>query len=243
MNRHCIDESRVDEVLRSPLESPERRHCDECPRCLALLDSYLEFTTDPASREAAFLAEADLASAREALRQFTRERLDLAREAAVANPAPLPVRPTPRSGMEMEERGMLSRLIDFFRSPVRMTAAAAFAVVLVAAFWMRPPTDTLRGPGSGQEEAGPRITTRAPQILSGGVEYGWDAWPGASGYDFHLLDRQLQVVARYNAGIETRFMLSNLSREEASTAVYWQIAARTPTGAKVTSRLGDLPQP
>lgn len=243
MNRPCIDESRIDEVVRSPLGSPERRHCDECPRCRALLDSYLEFTTDPASREAAFLAEADLSSAREALRQFTRERLDLAPEVAVASPAPLPSRPAPRSNVPQTERGMLSRLIDFFRSPVRMTAAAAFAVVLIAAFWMRPPTDTLRGPGSEQEEVGPRITTHAPQVLSGGVEYGWEAWPGASGYDFYLLDRQLQVVARHDAGIETRFMLSNLSREEAPTATYWQIAARTPTGAKVTSRLGDLPQP
>lgn len=237
--QHCIDESRIDAVLRSSEDSAERRHAKDCPRCHALLDSYFEFMMEPASRDAAFQADADLAGARERLQRFARERLPLTEPTLSATDTPRRATVSASSARSAPE-GFFDRFLSLFRSPVRLAALAACAVLVFAILRVGGPDDGVRGPDD-RDPHETRLEVRPARLVQAGVEFAWTPWEGATGYDLILIDRQLQVVRRIDTGGETKYILSGADRAAAGHADYWQVSARGASGSLMTSRLEELP--
>jgi hypothetical protein len=181
----CIPLDELERVASLPPGDPLRRHVAECPRCSALVDSYMLFASPGDAADAPHVAAAD-----------ARLAAFLEREIGAA-PAPAPrpaVAPAPGRGPSWFER-------------LTLRPAFALAAVAALALWPRgdsgPPVDALRG-----GPAAAALEVRAARLDDAGLSVEWNTVGGADAYEVRVYAADLSELARLNANGDTVLAVS-----------------------------------
>jgi hypothetical protein len=209
MTDHCVDVEEIEELLALSDDDPRRRHLDECPRCNAILTSYLAFLeADDAAGAAPADAESRLAGFLETVTGHS------------------PARPTETvPGND----GFISKLTRaLFLRPV--WAAAAMVVVTAGVLWWSPWSQqerVLRDAPQGVPGTGTPLDLHTPQIQPGGVVLlTWEPLEGADAYQVRLYGEDLAEIVRFQPTGEPSLSVDrSMLPEDTPAVVLWRVAA------------------
>ena len=209
MTNHCVDVEQIEGLLALSDDDPRRRHLDECPRCKAVLTSYLAFIeANTAAGADPDAAEARLAGYLETVTGFS---------------------PSRRAETVAGNDGFVSKLTRaLFLRPA--WAAAALVVVAAGILWWSPwsqPERVLRDTPQGVPGAGIPLDLHAPQIQPGNfILLTWEPLEGAEEYQVRLYGEDLAEIVRFQPTEAPSLSLDRSKLpEETPAVVLWRVAA------------------
>jgi hypothetical protein len=219
VSHRCLTPEELEGARNLAPGDARRREIEECPRCRALLESYVEFLDDRSVPEGIDVAAAS-------------ERLSGLFEAEVGDDSPAPPLRAPHRGVALPPRTARSWTAWLSGARVGWAVAAAL-VVAIGLYWGRALApmggeDALR---SGPDSTGTAVVrpgSLETRIVDVGIELRWTSVPDADAYRVILLGDDLSQIAALGPLADTVLVVeaARLPAGVASGAtVGWQVEA------------------
>jgi hypothetical protein len=214
MSHHCVEIEDLGTIAQLAPDTALRREIDECPRCRALLASYLAFLVaqpSPGSRP----GDAD-----ELLETFIRQHVE-------------GVEPE-RSGREERADGGIESEVPPPAAPRRSSfrllwprlapLAAAVVLVVAVALWSPWSSDTPSGVERGEQTAeGLRLGDAT--VAGGAIALSWTSHPEATDYRVVLYDERLSEIARFGPIEQTHLSVALDELPGVRGQIVWRVFA------------------
>ncbi len=246
MTSSCIPSEEIGRVAGLPLDSPERVHAANCPRCRASLATYLEFMGDGTVPAGAMPGAAE-AMLRAAFREAAAAGAGVP---APPSPAPVPAPQATPARSRAADSGFLATLRAILRPAVLVPAVVGIVAIGIYAgydrYRMTHAPDALRGAESTGKAGAAAIEVESAHAVESGIEMRWRAVPGATSYGVTILGDGLGDLARVATQGETVRLVrweEMKSRPRPGATIGWQVSAFRDGAAIARSRIGAIEIP